>query len=140
MHYDANGSPVDGPGFTDPPTHVSSAPKSHFAVRSLFSGFSFLGETPFPEHLCVVPGDSVMDSTDSDYHVVVLVDSRFSNSAYFQVMRPYTSYDPDEKETLYGWVAKNGNLVSHGEHPAYDPDDAKVVAWKPCPKDFDLRA
>jgi len=140
MSYDANGSPVfDGPDhttFPDPPSEQWSG------VKSLVNGFSVLGTDKFPAHLCVIPHNldpSLLNATDDDYHIVMLVDARFRCMGTFRVMRPYTYSDPEEG-TTYGWIDRDGNFVSHGELPTYEPDDAKVVAWRPCYKDFDLRA
>lgn len=140
MSFDANGSPVEGPH----PTTLPPSPREKWeGVKSLVKGFSVLGTVPFPVHLCVAPDareKEVTNSTDADYHVVMLVDDRFPCHGTFRVMRPYTARDLDNGGALYGWVDKDGNFVSHGERPVYEPDHAKVVAWKPCPKDFDLRA
>ena len=140
MSFDANGSPVEGPH----PTTIPPPPVEKWAgVKSLVKGFNVLGTNPFPAHLCVVPDareKDVINSTDADYHVVMLVDARFSCHGTFRVMRPYTARDLDNGELLYGWIDASENFVSHGERPVYELDDAKVVAWKPCPKDFDLRA
>lgn len=141
MSYDANGSPVD-----DGPDHTTfpHPPREQWSgLKSMVKGFEVLGTTPFPAHLCVVPDPrekNVTNSTEADYHIVVLVDGRFPTMGSIQVMRPYTARDLDNGEILYGWLDRSGNFVSHGERPVYEPDHAKVVAWKPCPKDFDLRA
>ena len=140
MSFDANGSPVDGPH----PTDIPAPPVEKWAgLRSLIKGFNVLGTAAFPAHLCVAPdprGADVTNSTDADYHLVMLVDARFSCHGTFRVMRPYTARDLENGEVLYGWIDRDGNFVSHGERPVYEPDYAKVVAWKPCPEDFDLRA
>jgi len=139
MSYDANGSPVDGPlptTFPPPPVEKWSG------VKSLVHGFSVLGVDPFPAHLCVIPDtreEDVANSTDNDYHVIVLVDARFPCVGRIALARPYTAKDMESGETLYGWLDTDGNLYDHGERDIHD-DHAKVVAWKPCHKDFDLRA
>ena len=139
MSFDANGSPVDGP---HPTTHPSPLLDKWSGVKSLVNGFNVLGVTPFPVHLCVVLDTREMDvtnSTDADYHIVVLVDGRFPCQGYIVRAKPYTARDLDNGGILYGWVDVDGNLYDHGEKDIHD-DNAKVVAWKPCPKDFDLRA
>lgn len=140
MSYDANGSPIDGPLPTILPPPLSGA---WAGVKGLLMGFSVLGEDSFPAHLCVVLDsreDDVYNSTDEDYHLVVAVDARFQCSATIRLMRPFRVTASDMGSAWYGWVDKDGNFVSHGEHPVYEPDHAKVVAWKPCLKDFNLRA
>lgn len=137
--FDANGSPCDPPPHDVP---VTSDGKWSALVSHL-NGFRVLGHHPFPAHLCVVqdPRESnVLLSTDDDYHIVVLVDRRFENHGYLRVMRPYTAHDADENETYLGWIDRYGNFASHGEHAVYEPDYAKVIAWKPCRKDLDFRA
>lgn len=138
MSYDANGSPVDGP---HPTTHTPSPSEEWSGVRGMLDGFSVMGTDSFPAHLCVVPDKQDPDlrlSSDNDYHIVVSVDSRFSCNGRIALMRPCTYIDP-EAGLEYGWVDKDGNFLSHGERPAYEPDHAKVVAWKPCSHEFDLR-
>jgi hypothetical protein len=129
MHYDANGSPVEG--FSN--------------LRAVFKDFKFVDTDPFPTHLCVLPDardPNVRNSTDGDYHAIVLVNRRFPGSAEVRVMRPFLCLPTpgeEDPETTYGWEDTNGNFASHGVHPAYAPDDSKVYAWKLCAKGTDFR-
>ena len=110
-------------------------------LSSLFPGFCHLAVHSFPEHLCTVPNarePEVTDSPDDAYHVVVLVDCRFSVHGRIAKMKPYTARDDEDGSLLYGWVDANGNFSDHGEKYIHG-DHEKVVAWKPCPADFDLR-
>ena len=139
MSFDANGSPVEGP---HPATLPPPSAEKWSGVKSMVKGFNVLGTDPFPYHLCAVRDPREADvrlSTDADYHVVVLVDSRFPCRGFFARARPYTAWDEDGGKTLCGWLDADGNVYDHGERDIHG-DHAKVVAWKPCPKDFDLRA
>ena len=109
-------------------------------VTDILVGFHHLGRDPFPLHLCgAIVDDEVMNSTDDCYHLVFTVDDRFDCNGHLRKMKPYAVKEEDG--TYYhGWVDADGNVVSHGEKPVYDYDHAKVVAWRPCPQDFDLRA
>ena len=110
-------------------------------LSSLFPGFCHLGVHSFPEHLCTVPNarePEVTDSPDDAYHVVVLVDCRFSVHGRIAKMKPYTARDDEDGSLLYGWVDANGNFSDHGEKYIHG-DHEKVVAWQPCPADLDLR-
>lgn len=139
MSFDANGSPVEGPY---PPSLPQPSSEKWAGVKALLKGFSVLGTASFPAHLCVVPDareKDVTNSTESDYHIVVMVDARFPCHGILRVVRPYTAKDLENGETLYGWVDAHGNVFDHGERDIHD-DHVKVVAWKACPKDFDIRA
>ena len=106
----------------------------------LFPDFCHLGVHPFPEHICTVSNarePEVMDSSDDAYHVVILVDRRFPVCGRIAKMKPYTARD-ENGSILYGWVDAHGNFSDHGERYLHD-DHQKVVAWKPCPADLDLR-
>lgn len=113
------------------------------SVREVMgSTYQYVGTHHFPDALCRVKNGreaEVLDSTDDDYHLVVLVDRRFPVNLRIAKMRPYLFRDDDNDETCFGWVDEDGNIASHGEHPVYDLDNAKVLAWKPCAKGLDLR-
>ena len=107
-------------------------------ITDLFTDFQYLGTHPFPAHLCTVPNvrePDVRDSSDDDYHVVFTVDDRFVCSGRLRKMKPYTALD---EVRHFGWVDQDENFVAHGENPVND-DHEKVVAWRPCSRDFDLR-
>ena len=134
---DANGSPVEGE------EHVQPSPlPTLVGIRENFPGFKMVGRDPFPAHLCKIPSTEkgVLDSSVDHYHLVLIVDNRFDCNGRIARMKPYTAEDPDGGGLLYGWVDRDGNFDSHGECPVNELDYAKVVAWKPCTPDFDLRA
>ena len=109
-------------------------------IDDILRGFFYLGKDAFPAHLCTVQNSrepEVMDSPDDCYHLVFLVDRRFNCNGNLRKMKPYTARD-EGGSILYGWLDKDGNCADHGEGDIHD-DPQKVVAWCPCPRDFDLR-
>jgi hypothetical protein len=112
----------------------------HMDILDILRGFLHLGRHAFPAHLCTVQNPrepDVMDSPEDCYHLVFLLDRRFEVGGRLSKMKPYTARDEDGS-ILYGWVDKDGNCADHGEMDIHD-DHQKVVAWCPCPTDFDLR-
>lgn len=135
--YDANGSPVEGPH-----DDFQAPPRPKKGVGQYLEGFSHLGTHPFPVHLCVLPDPrekNVYLSAETDYHVVVLVDRRFPDHATMRVMRPYMVEPAIEGGRAFGWLDRSENVASHGERPVLI-ENAKVVAWRPCPREEDFRA
>lgn len=109
-------------------------------IDDILRGFLHLGRHAFPAHLCTVQNPrepDVRDSPDECYHLVFVLDRRFNCDGHLRKMKPYTATDTDGT-VFYGWVDADGNFADHGEKDLHD-DDERVVAWCPCPMDFDLR-
>ena len=93
----------------------------------------------FPRHLCTEENQrekGVLDAPDQEgsWFVAFIVDDRFADKGYFRVVKPYLAEDQTQ-----GWVDQHGNTVDHHDRPVFH-DHQRVVAWKPCSKNLDLRA